>query len=100
MLIAIFVAWVMFSSYCVVCIFVPEMRLLRWLGSGAKLGTLSHVCVAWFFGGPLLIVIGVIPPEYSFFMYLTMILAMLILFIGGYIDRENDLSSRRRGKSR
>ena len=90
MITILFVLWVVFACYCLVCIFIPEIRLLRWFGSGARLGALSHICVAWCFGSPLLMATGVLAHRYSTLLYTSIILAMIMLFVGWRVDEADD----------
>jgi hypothetical protein len=64
--------------------------LLRWFGSGARLGTLSHTCLAWFFGSPLLMAIGVLAHRYSTMLYTSIYSAMITLLVGRKVDEADD----------
>jgi hypothetical protein len=78
------------ACYSLVCIFIPEIRVFTWFGSGFKLGTLSYVGFVWFFGSPLLIATGVLAERYATLAYVSMIFAMIVMFIGMKVDRLND----------
>lgn len=87
LIVIIFILWVVLACYCLVCVFIPEIRLLTWFGSGAKLGALSHLCLAWFLGSPLLIAAGVLSDRYGTLLYASMIFAMIMLFLGRKVDQ-------------
>ena len=83
-----FTLWVAIGVYCFMCIWVPEMRFLRWRGGG-DLGTLSHACFAWFFLSPLLITTGVISPQYSTLVYIGIVFSVFIMIFGIAVDKSN-----------
>ena len=90
MALIILVLWAAIFSYCFVCIWIPEMRFLHWWwGNGAKLGALSHACLTWFFGSPLLIATGVISTKFSTFLYVSLLLSLLVLIFGYQVDKVN-----------
>jgi hypothetical protein len=90
LIVIIFILWVILACYSLVCIFIPEVRVFTWFGSGSKLGTLSYVGFAWFFGSPLFVATGVLAERYATLVYVTMIFAMIVMFIGMKVDRLND----------
>ena len=87
LIVILFILWVVLACYSLVCIFVPEIRVFTWFGSGNKLGTLSHFGLAWFFGSPLLVATGVLAERYFTLVYVTMMFAMILMFIGMKVDR-------------
>lgn len=91
MLLIFFVAWIFFFSYCLVCIFIPEIRLLRWQ-EGGKFGTLSHAALTFFCGSPLLIMGGVVSDRYSFLIYCLMCFAVCLMFVGFFVDSKSKKS--------
>ena len=88
MIILVFIVWVSIAAYCFVCVWIPEMRFLTWWWSnGTRLGALSHACLAWFFGSPLLIATGVVSPAFSTPLYVTLLLSLLVLALAYQVDK-------------
>jgi hypothetical protein len=83
----ILILWVSIPTYCFVCIWIPEVRLLHWWGSRVKLGALSHASLTWFFGSPLLIATGVVSPTFSTPLYVSLLLSLLVLALGYQVDK-------------
>lgn len=87
MVLIILIIWVSIAAYCFVCIWIPEMRTMRWWWSKARLGALSHASLAWFFGSPLLLATGVVSPKFSTALYVSLLLSMLVLVFGYQVDK-------------
>jgi hypothetical protein len=83
----ILIVWVAIPTYCFVCIWIPEMRLLRWWWSEVRLGALSYACLTWFFGSPLLLATGVVSPSFSTPLYVSLLLSLLVLALGYQVDK-------------
>jgi hypothetical protein len=85
-----FILWVVLGCYCLVCVFIPEIRFMTWRGSSVKLGALSYLCLSWILGSPLLFATGVLPNRYGKLLYASMVFAVIMMFLGWKVDQALD----------
>jgi hypothetical protein len=75
------------TGYITLCITVHEIRINYWQNTDTKLGTISHVGVAMFLWCILITMLGIIPKEHGFKAYLVVMFAVVVAWIGYFIDR-------------
>lgn len=76
------VFWSLLASYCLFCVFVPDIRIIYWKGTDVKMGTISYIGIVLFLWSPLLLALGIIPEGFAFLMYPLALIGLGVSFIG------------------
>ena len=76
------VFWSLSASYCLFCIFVPDIRIIYWRGTDVKMGTISYIGIVLFLWSPLFLALGIVPAAFGFLMYLLGLIGLGISVIG------------------
>jgi hypothetical protein len=80
------VLWVLLAVYSAFCIWLPGLRAVYWKGSDSKMGTMTYFGFTLFFWSPLLLILQIIPRQFEGLLYLLMLGAFLVVFIGYLVD--------------
>ena len=78
--------WALFAVYFLLCVFLPEVRILSWRRSSLKPGTLSYLGLSLFSWTPLFAALGIIPESYAFLVYPLMGVGLVIVVIGYFVS--------------
>ncbi|MDQ4120406.1 MAG: hypothetical protein M3209_03060 [Acidobacteriota bacterium] len=87
------IVWIVFAIYSALCLWMPNIRPY-WKGSDIRFGTLSCIGFALFVWFPFFVavispLIGGFDKSDAPFLFLVIVLAVVIAFIGYFVDAED-----------
>jgi hypothetical protein len=80
--------WALLAAYCLVCVWLPDIRFIYWKGTNVKLGAISYSGGALIFWSPLMAGLGMIPEAYTFVVYPLMLAGVVVTFIAYFIETQ------------